>query len=177
MTRIDQHRLLVYGGFTASSQPAPPEIYDVTAGESTVLTAPEGGVRANHEAITLQDGGILIIGGEDYDQMPLATVLRFDPGSSTFAPYATLTTGRSATAVERLLDGRVFIAGGVTGLLSSDVTDSTDLLTATAQRHEGPAMGVQRRDHTVTRLDSGKLLIVGGLGTNLWPLASAQIYE
>ena len=38
-------------------------------------------------------------------------------------------------------------------------------------------MGVQRRDHTVTRLDSGKLLIVGGLSANLWPLVSAVIYE
>lgn len=41
----------------------------------------------------------------------------------------------------------------------------------------GPGMGVQQRVHTVTRLDSGKLLIVGGLGANLWPLASAEIYE
>jgi hypothetical protein len=175
--RIDQRRLLIYGGLTSGTQPAPPEIYDVVAGTSTVLAAPESGVRANHEAITLQDGGILIIGGEDYDQLPLASVLRFDPGSSTFSHYATLATGRSATAVNRLLDGRLFIAGGATGLLSSDITGTTELLTDTAQRRDGPSMSVRRRDHTVTRLNSGKLLIVGGLGTDLWPLASAEIYE
>ena len=134
-------------------------------------------MRANHEAITLQDGGILIIGGEDYDQMPLASVWRFDPASSTFSLYATLANGRSATAVNRLLDGRVFIAGGVTGLRSSEVTEMTEMLTDTAQRRDGPIMNVRRRDHTVTRLDSGKLLVVGGLGTDLWPLASAEIYE
>jgi hypothetical protein len=177
VTRIDQHRLLIYGGITSGPQAAPPEIYNVTTGESTVLAAPEANVRANHRVITLEDGGILIIGGEDYDQMPLASVWRFDPASETFAPYATLATGRSVTAVNRLLDGRVFIAGGVTGLLSSDSTDTTELLSQTAQRNDGPVMGVRRRDHTVTRLNSGKLLIVGGLGTDLWPLASAEIYE
>lgn len=177
VVRIDQRRLLVYGGFTSSSQPAPPEIYDVVAGISTVLQAPEAGVRANHEAITLQDGGILMVGGEDYDQMPLATVLRFDPGSTTFAPYATLATPRSATAIDRLLDGRLFIAGGVTDVTSTSLTRTTELLSDTAQRRDGPDMAVGRRDHTVTRLNSGKLLVVGGLGTDLWPLASAEIYE
>jgi hypothetical protein len=177
VVRIDQRRLLVYGGFTSGSQPAPPEIYDVVAGTSTVLPAPEPVARGNHRAITLQDGGILLLGGEDYDQMPLATVLRFDPGSSTFAPYATLATPRSATAINRLVDGRLFIAGGVTGLLSSESTNTTELLTDTAQRHDGPAMSVRRRDHTVTRLNSGKLLVVGGLGTDMWPLSSAEIYE
>jgi hypothetical protein len=141
------------------------------------LPAPETVARGNHRAITLQDGGILLLGGEDYDQMPLATVLRFDPGSSTFAPYATLATPRSATAINRLVDGRLFIAGGVTGLLSSESTNTTELLTDTAQRHDGPAMSVRRRDHTVTRLNSGKLLVVGGLGTDMWPLSSAEIYE
>jgi hypothetical protein len=177
VVRIDQRRLLIYGGLTSTEQPAPPEIYDIVTGASTVLTLPEPGVRANHEAITLQDGGILIIGGEDYGQMPLTTVLRFDPGSSTFSRYATLATARSATAVNRLLDGRVFITGGVSGVLSSDATDTTETLSDTAQRHDGPSMSVRRRDHTVTRLNSGKLLIVGGLGTNLWPLASAEIFE
>jgi hypothetical protein len=177
VVRIDQRRLLVYGGFTEDSDPAPPEIYDVVAGESTVLTAPEAGVRGNHRAITLQDGGILIVGGEDYDQMPLRTVLRFDPGSTTFAPYATLATPRSAAAINRLVDGRLLVAGGVTDVLSSAATHTTELLSDTAQRRDGPDMGVRRRDHTVTRLNSGKLLIVGGLGTDLWPLASAEIYE
>jgi hypothetical protein len=177
VVRIDQRRLLVYGGLSAGAQQAPPEIYDIVAGTSTVLTAPETTVRAGHAAITLQDGGILIVGGEDYDAMPLATVIRFDPGSTTFTPYATLATPRSATAINRLLDGRLFIAGGVTGLLSSEVTQTTELLSDTAQRRDGPAMSVRRRDHTVTRLDNGKLLVVGGLGTDLWPLASAEIYE
>jgi hypothetical protein len=177
VVRIDQRRLLVYGGLSVGAQQAPPEIYDVVAGTSTVLTAPETTVRANHAAITLQDGGILIVGGEDYDGMPLTSVLRFDPGSTTFAPYTTLATPRSATAINRLVDGRLFIAGGVTGLLSSEVTQTTELVSDTAQRRDGPAMNVPRRDHTVTRLDDGKLLVVGGLGTNLWPLASAEIYE
>jgi hypothetical protein len=177
VTRIDQRRLLVYGGFTSTSAAPPPEIYDIVAGTSTPLTAPETNVRAHHSVITLQDGGILIVGGEDYDNVPLASMLRFDPATSTFAPYANLATPRTSTAINRLLDGRLFVAGGVSGQLSSDSTNTTELVSDTAQRRDGPAMAVRRRDHTVTRLDNGKLLIVGGLGTDLWPLGSAEIFE
>lgn len=177
VVRINERHLLVYGGFRGTSAQAPPELYDIVAGTSTVLTAPEANVRGNHTAITLQDGGILIVGGEDYDGAPLTTVLRFDPATSTFAPYATLATPRTSTAINRLLDGRLFIAGGVAGLLSSDATNTTELLSDTAQRRDGPLMAVRRHRHTVTRLDNGKLLIVGGLGTDQWPLASAEIFE
>ncbi len=177
VVRIDQRRLLVYGGITFEGQPAPPEIYDIEARTATLLPAPEANARVNHRTITLQDGGILVVGGEDYDGAPLATVLRFDPGSTTFAPYATLATPRTATAIQRLVDGRLLVAGGVTSYLSSDSTQTTELISDTAQRRDGPDMAVRRRDHTITRLDSGKLLVVGGLGPDMWPLSSAEIYE
>lgn len=177
VVRIDTRRFLVYGGHTADMQPAPPEIYDMASGTSTVLPLPESTVRANHAAITLENGGILIIGGEDHDQQPVSEVLRFDPATSTFSHYATLALGRSGPAINRLLDGRVIITGGITGMASSSSTDSIELLTDTAQRQDGPRMGVARREHTITRLDNGKLLIIGGLQPNGWPLASAEIYE
>ena len=177
VTRIDHRYLLIYGGLTSGLQQAPPELYDLVAGTSSLLPAPEAGVRAYHRAITLQDGGVLIIGGEDYDQMPRTGVLRFDPATRTFSDYATLATPRSATVVDRLVDGRLLVAGGVTGIRSTDLTASTELFSATGIRTDGPAMGVSRRNHSITRLNSGKLLVIGGLGTDLWPLASAEIYE
>lgn len=79
--------------------------------------------------------------------------------------------------VDRLVDGRLLVAGGVTGIRSTDLTASTELFSATGIRTDGPAMGVSRRNHSITRLNSGKLLVIGGLGTDLWPLASAEIYE
>lgn len=177
VTRIDQRYPLVYGGLASGSQQAPPELYDLAAGTSTILPAPEAGVRANHRAITLQDGGILIVGGEDYDQMPRTGVLRFDPASRTFSNYATLATPRTATVVDRLVDGRLLVAGGVTGIKSTDLTATSELLASNGARSDGPAMNLPRRNHTITRLNSGKLLVVGGLGTDLWPMASAEMYE
>ncbi len=177
VTRIDQRYLLVYGGLASGPQQAPPELFDLATGMSTVLPAPEAGVRAWHRAITQQDGGVLIVGGEDYDQMPRTAVLRFDPASRTFSTHATLAMPRTATGVDRLVDGRLLVAGGVTGLRSTDITATSELLAASGTRSDGPAMNVPRRDHTVTRLNSGKLLVVGGLGTDLWPLASAELYE
>lgn len=177
VTRIDQRYLLIYGGLASGSQQAPPELYDLVAGESTLLPSPEAGVRANHRAITLQDGGVLIVGGEDYDQMPRTGVLRFDPAARTFSNYTTLATPRTATVVDRLVDGRLLVAGGVTGIRSTDLTATTELIAASGARSDGPMMTAPRRDHSITRLNSGKLLVVGGLGTDLWPIASAEVFE
>jgi hypothetical protein len=125
--------------------------------------------RGEHRAVRLPDSRVLIIGGEDETNVFPVSVYAFRPDTETFAPFALLPG--------RLLDGRLLVAGGVTGPLSSDATQTTELVSDTAQRRDGPAMVVRRRDHTVTRLNNGKLLVVGGLGTNLWPLASAEIYE
>ena len=175
--RIDTRRILIYGGFTLSGQPAPPEIYDPVAGVSSPLRPVEANARGNHRAHTMQDGGVLIIGGEDQDAVPLTSVLRFDPASGAIVPFANLATPRTLFALGRLADARVLLVGGVMGQTQSDITNTTETFAMDRTRRDGPAMNRSRRYHSVTTLFDGRLLIVGGLGPDRLPIRGAEIYE
>jgi hypothetical protein len=175
--RIDTRRILIYGGFTLTGQPAPPEIYDPVDGLSRPLQPVEPNTRGNHQAHTMQDGGVLIIGGEDSDAVPLTSVLRFDPASGVIAPFADLATPRTFFALGRLADARVLLVGGVTGQSQGDVANTTEAFAMDRTRRDGPAMSHSRWHHTVTPLIDGRLLIVGGLGPDRQPIRGAEIYE
>jgi hypothetical protein len=174
--RIDQRRVLIYGGFTTDGQPAPPEIYDPVSGTSTLLPAAEPDLRARHTAHTMQDGGVLIIGGENNDGLPTNSVLRFDPSSGVFQSFQSFATPRSSLALGRLVDARILVTGGTTAI-GSDGTSATELMSLAGARRDGPAMSQSRFLHTVTTLQNGKLLIVGGLNASRAALASAEIFE
>jgi hypothetical protein len=174
--RIDERRVLIYGGYTADGRPAPPELYDPVSATSTLLPAPEPGARARHVAHTMIDGGVLILGGLDADDEPSSAILRFDPGSSTFAPFASMATPRASFGVGRLVDSRLLIAGGLHSI-TSDGTDTTEIVAVDGGRRDGPVMTRARFWHTVTTLQSGKVLIVGGLDESRRALASAEVFE
>lgn len=177
VVRIDQRRVLIYGGFTYTGEPAPPELYDPVAQTSTRLTPFEDGTRANHVAHTMRDGGVLIIGGEDDQGIPLTSVLRFDPATNRITLFANLATARSFLELGRLADARIIVTGGVVGLSSGDVTNTTETLALDATRRDGPLMSRSRWHHTVTGLSDGRLLIVGGLDESRRTMASAEIFE
>jgi hypothetical protein len=175
--RIDTRRVLIYGGFTLNGQPAPPEIYDPVNGVSSPLPTIEANARGNHQAHTMQDGGVLIIGGEDQDGIPLTSVIRFDPATGVIGPFANLATPRSLLALGRLADARVLLVGGVMGQSQGDVASTTETLALDSTRRDGPTMSRARWLHTVTTLSDGRLLIVGGLGADRMPIRGAEIYE
>lgn len=174
--RIDQRRVLIYGGTTADGRAAPPEIYDPVSGTSTLPPAPEPDVRARQTAHTMQDGGVLIIGGENNDGQPTNSVLRFDPASGAFQPFTSFATPRSLLALGRLVDARILVTGGTTAI-ASEGTNTTELMSLDGVRRDGPPMSQGRFLHTVTALQNGKLLIVGGLAASRAALASAEIFE
>ena len=91
------------------------ELFNAKTGKFEAL---EGAAHEMHEArgefsaVTLQDGKVLIPGG-DQDGKPIAKVELFNPQTSAFEPAATeLTTERDAPAVALLPSGRVLIADG-----------------------------------------------------------------
>lgn len=174
--RIDDRRVLIYGGFAANGQPAPPELYDPVSATSTLLAAPEPGMRVRHIAHTMIDGGVLILGGANADDEPVSSILRFDPASSAFAPFASMATPRVSFGVARLVDSRLLIAGGTYALAGAG-TDSTEIVAVDGGRRDGPGMTKTRFLHTVTPLQSGKVLVVGGLNELRGVLASAEVFE
>jgi len=119
--------------------------------------------RAGHTATLLQDGTVLIVGGEN-STGPLATAEIFNPSSSTFtATSGSMETARVGHTATLLTDGTVLVAGGndTTGALTSAevFNPATGMFTPTTGN-----MGAARVGHTATLLNdgTGKVLIAGG---------------
>lgn len=174
--RINERSVLIYGGHTVDGQPAPPELYDPVTATSTLLPAPEPGARSRHVAHTMIDGGVLIVGGVDEDEAPIDSILRFDPGSSTFSSFASMASPRASFGVGRLVDSRLLIAGGTPAIVGGG-TDATEIVAVDGARRNGPVMTSTRFLHTVTSLSSGKVLVVGGLDEARRAMASAELFE
>lgn len=178
-TRLADGRVLIYGGFgtIVGGAGLVPEIFDPATNAFTGLAAAETTQRANHTAVRGPDGAVWILGGEDFDGEPLSTVLRFDPAQATFTRAPDMLDGRTYARATLLTDSRVLAVGGDTpgtGLAS----DRVELIAPDGVRRAGPALGSPRVLHSLTPLPvSGKVLVLGGLGTGREVLSTAEIFE
>ncbi len=162
------------------------ELFDPTThtwSSTTNLTVP----RIFHTATAIGGGKILVAGGKTSDgSVDLSSAEIFDTTSDP--PIWTQTQDDmpaphvSGTAT-LLQDGRVLVAGGVIGDISSgtvsakaDIYDPiTDTWTAAADLHAARAY------HTATLLEDGRVLVAGGSDSGFFGsggnLASAEIYD
>lgn len=155
--------------------------------------------RSSHTATRLQDGRVLVVGGETLARVQLDSVEIFDPKAETWTDGPKLPAPRANHIAELLADGRVLVAGGgknapIGQPSGNEVTDSALLFdpamnawTETGKLHEG------RSNFRAARLASGKVLVAGGgAGTHLHgstcngvpncgpladALASAELYD
>jgi WD40 repeat protein len=202
MRRID-HRLglaLLTGAFiaslvaacdaaTATPSAAPSRIHK--PGGEFVATGSMTMGRDSHTATLLQDGKVLIAGGETYDEARSAEL--YDPNTGTFAPTGSLVTSHVIATATLLLDGRVLIVGGWElrdGSTWDPYDGSNRVVSASAELYD-PKTGTFTRTgslaqaryyHTATRLLDGRVLIAGGaLGDFANPsateTATAEIYD
>ena len=128
--------------------------------------------RRSHTATLLQDGKILIVGGDDQNGLVNQAEI-FDPLSLSSSIIASSPAPRTDHTANLLANGRVLIIGGVDGTGPLNSTEfyspnSVPLPTFLA----GPALMRARGGHTATPLGDGKILIVGGDSTG-----SAEIYD
>ena len=107
----------------------------------------------------------------------LATSEIFDPGAGSSTPTGSMSTDRTGHTATLLSDGNILIAGGTNGGSASQSIElyNTAAATFTAVGSTGN-MSTPRTGHTATMLDSGVVLVVGGLDSTSTALASAESY-
>jgi Kelch motif len=129
--------------------------------------------RGGHRAVLLEDGRVLIVGGEQ------RTAELYDPATERFELTGTMGTPRLWPSATLLVNGKVLVAGGLGGrgaggaLQLLDSAEIFDPLSGTFT--PTGSMAVAHFEHTATLLKDGKVLVTGG---NDFPaIASAEIFD
>lgn len=185
-TRLADGRVLIAGGGPVSwVAPVGPYlasavIYDPSTGQFKA-TGSMTTTREDHTATLLQDGRVLITGGNDVGDHGVATAELYDPATSTFSPTGAMTAVRGFHTATLLNDGRVLVAGGDPNawsgsgpfLASAEIYDP-----ATGRFRPTGSMVTGRAFFSATLLADGRVLVVGGVNNaGNTSLASAEIYD
>ncbi|HEX2571609.1 MAG TPA: kelch repeat-containing protein [Polyangia bacterium] len=179
-TLLNNGNVLIAGGtdspYTDFARPAQAraDLYDPARG-LVVATGSMNAARVLHTATLLNDGRVLVTGGEQTGSDSLASAETYNPGTGIFSTTGSMASPRQAHTATRLGNGRVLIVGGYNGnngqvLASAELFDpATGTFSATG------SLNVGRQLHTATMLADGRVLILGG--SNGIPLASVEIYD
>jgi large repetitive protein len=156
--------------------PSTAELYDPSSG-TFVLTGELNVWRYYHTATLLQNGTVLVAGGNDPNALSITSSAElYNPASGTFAITGNMITGRLYHTSTLLPNGTVLIAGGQNN--SNQALASAELYNpATGTFAATGTMNVARVNPTATLLGDGTVLIAGGCTVNGVPYSSAEIYD
>ena len=112
--------------------------------------------RADHQAVLLDDGRVLAVGGRGKK----LTSEIYDPETNTWEKTGNTVQPHAEGAIIRLSTGKVLLTGGIGyGLRAAALYD-----TATGVWEELEEMNNDRYRHEMIRLKSDLILIIGGQG-------------
>jgi hypothetical protein len=143
--------------------------------------APVNTPRYSHTATLLNDGRVLIAGGNNGSY--LASTEIYDPFTGTCSPGPNMTTNRASHTATLLPNGKVLVVGGSPGSFFVDTLGTAELFDPIAGTWTPTgSLHFPRSGHTATLLANGKVLVAGGsvydqnsfTSTNI---ASAEIYD
>lgn len=176
MTVLGSGKILIVGGHSDNPNAPLAELFDPATERFTPV---ESGLplRSQHAALLGPDGRVLILGGElvGENPQPSASVLRYDPASGHFAELPPLRQPRSQVRATLLPSGQVLLFGGQTAANSHAWSAERYDLALGGQALAD--MAGERAGHSVTRLRSGRVLVVGGESLQGQFNATVQIYE
>ena len=140
---------------------------------------------ASHTATLLNDGRVLVAGGNRGPGITLNSVEIYDPNADTWKLAASMTYPRESHTATLLANGKVLVAGGFVQDPTSAGRSGTTALAeiydpATDTWTSAGSMSTHRAHHTATLLGSGKVLVVGGLdqgGVGYGYTISAETYD
>lgn len=182
-TLLPDGRVVVIGGISDVNNATrlnSAEIYDPVANTWTLAAGASNSFRNQHTATLLQDGRILVIGGDANFGGVVNSAEIFDPATGQFTPVASPGPMAQHTAV-RLQDGSVLVFGGYSGYTGSSpdyilyamrYNVATDAWTFAGQTDLYEPMGAILGDGQVIALARG----LGGAklynpATNSWAMA------
>ena len=123
--------------------------------------------RYRHAATVLQDGTVLVTGGQSSDDplSALASAEIYNPVTNTWSIAGNMTTPRVFHTSTLLPNGQVLIAGGINAL--GETLNSAEIFTPNGSGGGtftplAATMIAARNQHTATLMNSGLVLIAGG---------------
>ena len=175
-TLLADGKVLVAGGFGPGASELPrlssAELYDPESGTFTATgSMPVGRVR--HTATLLNDGRVLIAGGEDGSGgggAATESAELYDPAAGTFALTGSMASERADHTSTLLASGKVLIVGGWNGHAADSSDDPpwdppfAELFDPASGKFEYTGtMSTTRIGHSAIRLVGGKVLVLGGV--------------
>jgi hypothetical protein len=134
--------------------------------------------RAEHSAIQLDDGRVLLTGGTSDGTVVSKTADFFDPEQDVFRSVPSQLTTPRAFHPSMPLAGGAMLIGGWDGTTASGTTEIFD--PSVVEFRAGPPL-IERRDFVdAIMLEDGRVLVVGGLdyiGTSARFSTTAEIYD
>ncbi|MBI3963873.1 MAG: hypothetical protein HY341_02635 [Candidatus Kerfeldbacteria bacterium] len=180
-TLLADNRVLIAGGATDTGtvlSSADLFSWDGNGQGSVAAASAMPGARRNHTATLLDDGTVLIVGGNDGLDRPAGT-FRFDPTSGGWIGSGNIATVRERHTATLLDDGTVLIVGGMMNV-SGATTSAVELYEPGIGFRTLTSMNQTRSRHTATKLADGRVLVVGGFSDDDDPStarASAEVYD
>ncbi len=173
--------LLVLGGMVwwmfVASKSEPGGLPRALAGDFISAGALEF-AREAHTTTLLADGSVLVVGGIDNQNQPVAQCEIYEPESRSFRTGPTLSEPRLNHTTTRLVDGSVLIVGGERSWRWREALSSVEIYTPTGGLEMlEVGLATPRRRHRAILLHDGRVLITGGEDAGGETLASTEILD
>lgn len=145
-------------------------------GTWTVINDP-GEARELATVTLLQDGRVLIAGGEGY-QGVLNLVEIFDPKTDTYKKGHNLSVQRVQATATLLTDGTVLVVGGTSDNLNPQPLKSAEIYNPKTKTWTATgSLNQARFGHEATLLQDGRVLVMGGTPDTETQLKSCEIWD
>lgn len=187
-TRLSNGKVLVVAGKNPSNQTIKStELYDPATGTwsscsdataSATCPGPLAIQRFVAQSVTLSDGKALVIAGQQFNGVRIASVEEYDPATGRWGPTGFLASPRALFQATVLADGNVMATGGIgpdsggTPVASAEIYDR-----ATRRWTPTDFQIVPRFNHGAALLADGRVLVAGGFDGNAVPIGQSELWR